>query len=357
MPRRLSSSRRRLLGLLAGAVVAVVTVVGLGDGDTAEDLATGATSTTSTTTAPPEPSTTTAAEGPTTSPEPTTPTGPASTAPSAPESPAPLPPSSSGPPRPPSGSAFADLVVAGFRQRGIDPAAACNVTNAGVRRVFEEYGAVFVASGVTPPSACIFADHAATAAFQSRVDAATATVGGVSVTLQRPALEALQAAVADANAVGAAVTPRGSAASSRSFATTEQFWRSRVDPGLDRYVSEGRISGAYAGAVRGMANLDQIAAILDLEAQGMLFGRNQHGSIMASVAPPGSSQHLSLLALDVEQYGSPAVQAALADHGWFRTIADDEPHFTYLGRPESNLRGLGLTPVDRDGQRFWVPAT
>jgi hypothetical protein len=39
-------------------------------------------------------------------------------------------------------------------------------------------------------------------------------------------------------------------------------------------------------------------------------------------------------------------------YGWFRTVRNDEPHFTFLGRDEGELESLGLKKVDGD---FWVP--
>lgn len=78
-------------------------------------------------------------------------------------------------------------------------------------------------------------------------------------------------------------------------------------------------------------------------------------SILYSVAPPGGSQHLSLLALDVKEHDNATVRAILAQYGWFQTVISDLPHFTYLGVEEQELSSLGLKVVALEGKYFWVP--
>jgi len=73
------------------------------------------------------------------------------------------------------------------------------------------------------------------------------------------------------------------------------------------------------------------------------------------VAPPGTSQHLSMLALDVKEFENAKVREILAAHGWFQTVASDLPHFTYIGAKESELPGLGLKKTTSGGRTFWVP--
>jgi hypothetical protein len=99
----------------------------------------------------------------------------------------------------------------------------------------------------------------------------------------------------------------------------------------------------------------QIAEILRLEKMGIYFARDLSKSILYSVAPPGTSQHLSMLAFDVREYDNPRVREILARHGWFQTVISDLPHFTFLGVPESKLLSRGLRLVVHEGRRFWVP--
>ncbi len=45
----------------------------------------------------------------------------------------------------------------------------------------------------------------------------------------------------------------------------------------------------------------------------------------------------------------------MGNHGWFRTVKGDAPHFTYLGVKESDLKNLGLQKVETKDGYFWVP--
>jgi hypothetical protein len=73
------------------------------------------------------------------------------------------------------------------------------------------------------------------------------------------------------------------------------------------------------------------------------------------VAAPGASQHIFMVALDVEQFANKAVRDILAAHGWFQTVKSDMPHFTYLGVKETELPALGLKREFSGGQKFWIP--
>jgi hypothetical protein len=58
--------------------------------------------------------------------------------------------------------------------------------------------------------------------------------------------------------------------------------------------------------------------------------------------------------MDIREHDNTAVRAILARHGWFQTVYSDLPHFTFLGRRESELPGLGLVPQKNAGRTFWV---
>jgi len=45
----------------------------------------------------------------------------------------------------------------------------------------------------------------------------------------------------------------------------------------------------------------------------------------------------------------------MARHGWFQTVLQDLPHFTFLGVREKELRARGLRRVEECGQAFWIP--
>jgi hypothetical protein len=98
-----------------------------------------------------------------------------------------------------------------------------------------------------------------------------------------------------------------------------------------------------------------VPEIFKLESNGMFFSKDLSKSIIYSVAPPGTSQHISLLSLDVSEHENARVRGILAKHGWFQTVVSDLPHFTFLGVPENQLSSLGLKKTNDDGRVFWIP--
>ena len=231
-----------------------------------------------------------------------------------------------------------------------------NPTDDAGRRLLKDYGAVYVArGGAVSPKVVVFPNEAAVTAFQTSAPTSTETVGGVSITLQTPAMNGLKSAVAEASKTGQTITPRGADAAKRSYAGTVELWASRVNPGLDHYVGLGRIAAADAARIRALSPYEQVPEIFKLESKGMYFSKDLSKSIVYSVAPPGSSQHLSMLALDVTENENSDVRKVLAKHGWFQTVLSDLPHFTFLGVAESELPGLGLKKSSNSGRVFWTP--
>jgi D-alanyl-D-alanine carboxypeptidase len=217
------------------------------------------------------------------------------------------------------------------------------------RRIYADYGAVLKAqNGSTPPPTMIFANENDCANWQSTVQVQTENIGGISIQLQSAAMKDLQLARAEAKQNGVDITPRGSDAARRSYADTVRLWTSRVNPG-------GRLDSAVAAKIRSISPSEQVADILKLESQGMNFSTDFSKSILYSVAAPGSSQHLSMLAFDVNQHDNSRVREILARHGWFQTVVSDLPHFTYLGVSENQLSVLGLKKKSSGGRTFWTP--
>lgn len=224
------------------------------------------------------------------------------------------------------------------------------------RKLLKEYGAVFLArGGATPPKTVVFRDEKEVAAFQEGVSNRTETVGGLSVRLQAAAMDALKAAAAEAQQNGLSITPRGADAAARTYQETVGLWASRVDPALEHWTGKGRITGAEAQRIRSLSPFEQVAEILKLESQGIYFSKDLSKSIVYSVAPPGSSQHLSMLALDITEHDNARVRAILAKHGWYQTVISDLPHFTFLGAAEKDLPKLGLKKSGGKDRVFWVP--
>lgn len=233
----------------------------------------------------------------------------------------------------------------------------CSKDDPLARRILDDYGAVFVAaSNVTPPPACIFANEAQVLEFQNRVRTGSATIGDARIELQQAALDSLLKAREAALAEGLDITPRGgSDAARRSYADTLFWWNSRVQPALDYWIEEGELTADEAAHVRALPVREQVLAVLDLERRGIFFSLDFSKSILYSVAAPGASQHLAMLAFDVTEFEEPRVRSILAEHGWFQTVASDLPHFTYLGLNEDQLPAHGLRAVDLEGQTFWIP--
>lgn len=225
------------------------------------------------------------------------------------------------------------------------------------RLLLREYGAVFVArGGAVPPQKVVFKDEADVAAFQNSVKRSSVTIGGVNLELQAAAMAALKAAIAEAAASGLSIGPRGADSARRGYDQTVGLWASRVNPGFVLWVGRGKVTQAEANRIKALSPYEQVPEILRLEQQGIYFARTLDKSIIYSVAPPGTSQHISMLALDVKEFENTAVRAILAKNGWFQTVASDLPHFTYLGVQEKDLPGLGLKKVISNERPFWVPA-
>jgi hypothetical protein len=223
------------------------------------------------------------------------------------------------------------------------------------RRLLSEYGAVFVAQNVQPPPKIVFADESDVSAFQYRLPVSAERIAGFKMELQSAAMDDLRMALAEAANSGPTITPRDQDSARRSYKETVDLWASRVEPALKHWVSKGKLTQTEADRIRGLSPYEQVPEVLMLEDQGLFFAKDLSKSIIYSVAPPGTSQHLSMLAFDVKEHEDPRVRALLAKHKWYQTVVSDLPHFTYLGVEETELPGLGLKKVTEGGRTFWVP--
>lgn len=224
------------------------------------------------------------------------------------------------------------------------------------KKLLREYGSVFVArGGAFPPKTVVFRDESDVSAFQNSLGKTSARIGNFDLELQTAAMAALKDAIADAQKKGLKITPRGADSAKRTYNETVSLWKSRVDPALTHWVAKGRLTQTEADRIRNLPTYEQVKEVLSLEDKGIFFAKDLSKSIIYSVAPPGTSQHLSLLALDVSEFENADVRRILAEHGWFQTVTSDLPHFTYLGAKESELPGLGLKKMSNAGRDFWVP--
>ena len=227
------------------------------------------------------------------------------------------------------------------------------------QRLVREYGAVLVTRAVRPPFV-LFRSESEVEEFQLSLDIARAKFGEHEIELQRPAMEALVSAAAQAGADGLSLTARAADAGRRSYQDTVSLWSRNVARGLEHWEESGRLDAEMAARIRGLSPRDQVDLVLEIESKDALyFGTFFDRSILYSVAAPGSSQHLTMLAFDVAEYSDEAIEGILRRWGWYRTVTNDLPHFTFLGSDESKLPALGLKKVGRAyGDRnysFWVP--
>lgn len=223
------------------------------------------------------------------------------------------------------------------------------------QRLLAEYGAMFVAKNVVVPDRIVFRDDAEVSEFQSGITIGSADIGGIQLELQAAAMDALIDARDDAERSGLSLTPRDTDSARRSYDETVGLWASRVEPALDHWVAHGRLEPAEADQIRSLSAFEQVPLVFALEEEGIFFAKDLSKSIVYSVAPPGTSQHLAMLAFDIKEHADAAVREILSKHFWFQTVISDLPHFTYLGMAEDRLSSAGLKCISNDGRRFWVP--
>jgi hypothetical protein len=75
--------------------------------------------------------------------------------------------------------------------------------------------------------------------------------------------------------------------------------------------------------------------------------------ILSTVAPPGASQHLWGLAVDL-RVSSQTQRQALYQNGWFQTVENDVPHWTYVGLTEDKLPLFGFKNKVIRGISYWL---
>jgi hypothetical protein len=233
----------------------------------------------------------------------------------------------------------------------------CPPSDVVARRVLEDYGAIFVADKkVKIPPVCIFTSESQVEKFQDEADYLTETIAGADIELQPEAMKALLKAREEALKEGLDITPRdGAEAARRGYQDSLELWNTRFLPALDYWFSQGRLNEEQVERMKSMPLHLQIAHVLELEKNGIYFSKDLSKSILYSIAAPGTSQHIAMLAFDVNEFLEPRVREILAKHGWFQTVLSDLPHFTFLGLKEKDLPKNGLKSVEVDGQIFWIP--
>jgi hypothetical protein len=254
-------------------------------------------------------------------------------------------------------ASFYEILGKSLKKRKIKIENLCPTSDSVARRILEDYGAVFVASKkVMPPTVCIFSSEQEVTQFQERAGYTTERIGFDDIELQPEAMKALMKAREEAQKEGLDITPRdGAEAARRTYADSLHLWDTRFLPALDYWLAQGRLTEAQVARLKGLPLHEQIAEVLELEKSGVYFSKDLSKSILYSIAAPGTSQHIAMLAFDVIEFDNSRVREILAKHGWFQTVLSDLPHFTFLGLKEKDLPKNGLKNVEVDGQTFWIP--
>lgn len=244
-----------------------------------------------------------------------------------------------------------------LERRGAHLSALCPPGDDVACRVLHDYGAMFLgAESVMPPPLCVFTREDEVSRFQNAAGWSSEQFDHDVIELQPAAMSALLAARDVARAEGLDITPRdGAEAARRNYADTVRLWNSRFLPALVHWTSLGRLTEEAADRLRALPVSEQVAEVLELEKDGIFFSKDLSKSVLYSIAAPGTSQHIAMLAFDANEFLDKRVRHILAENGWFQTVLSDLPHFTYLGLPEEELPDRGLKPVEVDGQKFWIP--
>ena len=178
------------------------------------------------------------------------------------------------------------------------------------------YGTVFInqESGIKLPEKVILDNEIETQSFQDKISIELVN-GTEECYLQKPAAAALNKA-RDLENIPLKSGYAGDCL--RNFATNLRFW--------NKYANRETLTQVKAG---------------------------KETKILGLVAPPGTSQHLWGLAIDL-QILTPSQKQTLNENGWFQTVVNDLPHWTYLGWREEELPKFGLQQKIIQGIKYWT---
>ena len=260
-------------------------------------------------------------------------------------------------PEPSLSSPFYQALRQALAQRGRSVSSICPNDDDVARRVLHDYGAMFVgAKNILPPPVCVFTSEDQVSQFQAAAGRVAETIGDATIELQPAAMQALLRARETARAEGLDITPRdGAEGARRDYADTVRLWNSRFLPALDHWKNAGRLTEAQVDRLRALPIKEQVSEVLELETKGIFFSKDLSKSVLYSIAAPGTSQHIAMLAFDANEFPDAHVREILAAEGWFQTVLSDLPHFTFLGLSETELADRGLKSVEVNGQKFWIP--
>ena len=183
--------------------------------------------------------------------------------------------------------------------------------------LLRQYGAVFI--NINPniklPQKVILANDQETKSYQVTL-AMGAVNSGRNCFLQKGAADALNAAIKQTKF--SLKSGYGGSDCTRSYETNLRFWRKYANNNTLQRVKQGKET-----------------------------------TILSVVAPPGTSQHLWGLAVDLRVFNQ-AQRKALYQNGWFQTVENDKPHWTYLGVSEESLNQWGFQKKIVRGIIYWL---
>jgi hypothetical protein len=183
--------------------------------------------------------------------------------------------------------------------------------------MLQQYGAPFITqnSAIKLPPKVFFPTAEETRAYQASLVMAKVNSGN-NCFLQKGAADAFN--IADKQINIPLKSGYGGGDCTRTYETNLRFWRKYANNNTLERVKQGRET-----------------------------------AILKIVAPPGTSQHLWGLAIDL-RVSTAAQRTALNQNGWFQTVETDVPHWTYLGVPEEKLPDFGFKKKIVRGITYWL---
>jgi hypothetical protein len=183
--------------------------------------------------------------------------------------------------------------------------------------LLRSYGAAFVnpSNDVKLPDKVLLTTEEETKEFQTQLTLEK-VVGTNDCYLQKAAADALNKAKTQQNIP--LKSGYGKSDCTRNFATNLRFWHKYANHKTLEKVKEGKET-----------------------------------AILGVVAPPGASQHLWGLAIDLGVNNQKQRQV-LNQNGWFQTVVKDVPHWTYLGIPPEDLPKFGFKNQVVQGITYWL---
>jgi D-alanyl-D-alanine carboxypeptidase len=183
--------------------------------------------------------------------------------------------------------------------------------------LLRQYGSVFVNNNpsIKLPPKVLFTNSQETKLYQNTLVMAKVNTGK-NCYLQKAAADALNKSRTQINI--SLKSGNGGGDCTRTFETNLRFWRKYANNNTLEKVRQGKET-----------------------------------RILSVVAPPGTSQHLWGLAVDLRVSNSKQ-REVLNQNGWFQTVEGDVPHWTYLGVSEENLNQLGFRKKIVGNIPYWL---